>query len=111
MDRSFIFKALLAFILVLPLVTRASISTKKETMSISYCLKNGFVFLIDTEKYQRQDEKKEKSKKNLDIKDKPVNKQAIKEVPKARKQSRPLVVKANIKVKPIKVIRPHIKRP
>jgi hypothetical protein len=35
----------------------------------------------------------------------------IREIPKAKKQSRPVIVKPNIKGKPIKVIRPKIKRP
>lgn len=61
--------------------------------------------------YQRQDNKKEESKVKPDNQQKP-NKPDIAEVPKARKQTRPpVVVKPNIKVKPIKVIRPNIKRP
>ncbi|TKC60198.1 hypothetical protein FBD94_14905 [Pedobacter hiemivivus] len=63
-------------------------------------------------KDQLQDEGKQKpeNKEKSNPKQAP-NKPDIREVPKARKQSRPPVVKPNIKVKPIKVIRPKIKRP
>lgn len=78
-----------------PLV-RANVSMKKEKTNVAY---------------QYQDNKKEKSKEKPDNKQKP-NKTDIVEVPKARKQARPpVVVKPNVKVKPIKVIRPNIKRP
>ncbi|SMD03402.1 hypothetical protein [Pedobacter nyackensis] len=92
MDRSFVFKALLFFILALPKWTSAS------------------VLAVDTAGYNLQDEKKDKSKEKSDPKQEPV-KPDISTVPKARKQSRPPVVKPNIKAKPIKVIRPNIKRP
>jgi hypothetical protein len=36
---------------------------------------------------------------------------AIKVVPKSRRQVKPTVVKAKVKVKPIKIIRPKMKRP
>lgn len=62
-----------------------------------------------------QDEKKEKRGEKPDPKAKPDQQEPVKpdirEVPKARKQSRPPVVKPNVKPKPIKVIRPNIKRP
>ena len=35
----------------------------------------------------------------------------IKEVPKAKRQLKPMAVKPNVKVKTIKVIKPKIKRP
>lgn len=35
----------------------------------------------------------------------------IKEVPKAKKQLKPMAIKPNVKVKPIKIIKPKIKRP
>ncbi len=35
----------------------------------------------------------------------------IKEVPKARRQLKPMAVKPNVKAKPIKIIKPKIKRP
>ena len=60
---------------------------------------------------KKQDDKKQDTKKS-DQKDKPEpDKADIIEVPKARKQSRPEVVaKPNAKVKPIKVVRPKIKK-
>lgn len=93
MYRSFIFRTLLTviFSMVLPLVVEAK--------------NNHLVVLTDTVKVQPQDKKKEQSK------EKPDHKPNIKEVPKARKQSRPTVVKPIIKVKPIKIIRPNIKKP
>ena len=98
MNRPFIFKALLTFTLSAPFLLWASVPMKKGN-------------LIDTAKYQLQDEKKD-NKQKPDQKPEP-NKPDIREVPKARKQARPpvVVVKPNIKVKPIKVIRPKIKRP
>ncbi len=59
---------------------------------------------------QEQDKKEQTPKK--DVKD-AGNKQIepIKQVPKSRKQLKPTVVKPNIKVKPIKIIRPKIKKP
>ncbi|TCC97810.1 hypothetical protein [Pedobacter hiemivivus] len=96
MDRPFIFKALLAcvFILATPFLLWATVPMKEG------------------KKDQLQDESKQKPEN----KEKPTNnpspdKADIREVPKARKQARPPVVKPNIKVKPIKVIRPKIKRP
>jgi hypothetical protein len=72
---------------------------------------------------KKQEQKKPESKKT-DIKDiakKPntdksnvenPNKPDIKEVPKSRKQSRPAVVsKPNVKIKPIKIVRPKIRKP
>jgi hypothetical protein len=119
MDRPLIFKKLLTsiFILVVLPTVRASVPMKKGKIAVTYSLKNSVVLLIDTAKYQQQDEKKDKSKERSDNKEQSDNKKEpntpeIREVPKARKQSRPLVVvKPNIKVKPIRVIRPHIKRP
>jgi hypothetical protein len=105
MDRPFIFKTLLAcvFILATPFLLWATVPMKEGN-------------LMDTAKYQLQDEKKDNSKQKPDNNDKPNDKSGpdkpdIREVPKARKQARPPVVKPNIKVKPIKVIRPKIKRP
>lgn len=92
MDRSLIFKVLLFFILILPKWTSAGI------------------LAIDTAGYNLQDEKKDKSKEKSDPKQETA-KPDISKVPKARKQSRPPVVKPNIKPKPIKIIRPNIKRP
>jgi hypothetical protein len=97
MDRPFIFKSLLIaiFILAAPLLLWATIPMKEG------------------KKDQLQDESKQKP----ETKEKPNPKQEPKKpdiiaVPKARKQTRPpVVMKPNIKVKPIKVIRPKIKRP
>ncbi|MBB4110493.1 hypothetical protein [Pedobacter zeae] len=35
----------------------------------------------------------------------------IKQVPKAKRQVKPMTVKPNVKIKPIKIIKPRIKRP
>lgn len=57
-------------------------------------------------------QQQEKEKKKSEDKGKPEqNIPDIREIPKAKKQSRPVIVKPNIKGKPIKVIRPKIKRP
>lgn len=40
-----------------------------------------------------------------------VDKAKIKEIPKAKKQVKPIAVKPNIKVKPIKIVKPKIKKP
>jgi hypothetical protein len=119
MGRSFIFKTLLTviFILMLSPLVRAGVPMKKEIIIVRSSQMKEFTFLIDTARYQRQDEKKDKGKEQPNNKDKPDQKQEpdkpdIKEVPKARKQARPaIVVKPNIKVKPIKIMRPNIKRP
>ncbi|WP_175636370.1 hypothetical protein [Pedobacter ghigonis] len=61
----------------------------------------------------KQDHEQENVKQN----NKPDQKQQqpepakIKEVPKARRQLKPMAVKPNVKVKPIKIIKPKIKRP
>jgi hypothetical protein len=69
------------------------------------------VILTDTVKTQKQNDKEEIKKE--DPKDKqPENKPTIIKVPKARKQERPqIIVKPIIKIKPIKIIRPNIKKP
>jgi len=60
---------------------------------------------------KKQDDKKQDPKKTVKEKTDEV-KPEIKEVPRARKQQRPsIVLKPNVKVKPIKIIRPKIKRP
>ncbi|MGY3054137.1 hypothetical protein ACVWYG_002340 [Pedobacter sp. UYEF25] len=113
MDRSFIFRTLLTgiFILLLSPIVRAKVPTKMKTVTNS--LEKDFAFRTDTAKHQQQDKKKDKDKSNS--KEKPnqkPDKPDIKKVPKARKQTRPIVVvKPNIKVRPIKIIRPKIKRP
>ena len=81
----------------------------KEMKAATSSLREGFIFPTDTAKHQQQDKKKDKGEKKPNQKpDKP----DIKKVPKARKQTRPIVVvKPKIKVRPIKIIRPKIKRP
>ncbi len=54
---------------------------------------------------------KTQDKKEQATKQSPAKKPDIATVPKARKQSRPKVVTPKANVKPIKVIRPKIKRP
>ena len=95
MERLYILRVLLtaSFISALPLLALANRSFKQEFAAT----------------YQQQDEKKDKSKEKPNQEP---NKPDVREVPKARKQSRPPVVaKPKIKVKPIKVVRPNIKRP
>lgn len=67
--------------------------------------------LADIARLQEQDKKNDKAQEKQHPEQQP-EKTDIREVPKARKQSRPPVVaKPNIKAKPVKVIRPKIKRP
>jgi len=63
-------------------------------------------------KQQDQDKEKQlqKSQEQKKLNQKP-DKLEIKEVPKAKRQVKPAAVKPNIKVKPIKIIKPKIKRP
>jgi len=62
---------------------------------------------LQEELIKKQDkEKKDKQPENQ--KPEPLQ---IKEVPKAKKQLKPMAVKPNVKVKPIKIIKPKIKRP
>lgn len=106
MDRPFTFKVLLTSILIL--VLPALVWANASSITVPHLLTNNN--LTDTVRQQQQDEKKDKSKEKQDLKQQP-EKPDIREVPKARKQSRPPVVKPNIKAKPVKVIRPKIKRP
>jgi hypothetical protein len=53
-------------------------------------------------------DKEKKDKQSENQKPEPLQ---IKEVPKAKKQLKPMAVKPNVKVKPIKIIKPKIKRP
>jgi hypothetical protein len=57
------------------------------------------------EKQDKQASKKQENQKKADIE------VEVKQVPKAKRQMKPVAVKANIKVKPIKIIRPKIKKP
>jgi len=56
--------------------------------------------LQDEKTLKKQDRKK---KDNLEV--------DIKQVPKAKRQVKPVALKPNIKVKPIKIMRPKIKKP
>lgn len=110
MDRSFIFKTILSFfvLLVLFLPVRANTFIEEKTIA-SYHVKNNLTPLVVNE-YQQQDDKQKKVEKP-DNNQKP-NQPDIKTVPKARKQPRPTVVaKPNVKPKPVKVVRPNIRKP
>ena len=106
MDTSFFFNKCLIFIVIIALSQRALASQLSE---------------LKCQTYQQQEEKKQEDKKQDDKKigkkEKPdqkpdIDKLIIKEVPKARKQSRPIIVaKPNVKIKAIKIIRPKIKKP
>ena len=101
MDTSFFFNKCLIFIVIIALSQRALASRPTE---------------LKCQTYQQQEDKKQDDKK-IGKKEKPdqkpdVDKLIIKEVPKARKQSRPIIVaKPNVKIKAIKIIRPKIKKP
>nr|WP_276898056.1 hypothetical protein [Pedobacter kyonggii] len=56
----------------------------------------------------KKQDKKKKDKQPENQKPEPLQ---IKKVPKAKKQLKPMAVKPNVKVKPIKIIKPKIKRP
>lgn len=55
--------------------------------------------------------KQDKEKKDKQPENQKTEPLQIKEVPKAKKQLKPMAVKPNVKVKPIKIIKPKIKRP
>ena len=55
--------------------------------------------------------KQDKEKKDKQPENQKPEPLQIKEVPKAKKQLKPMAVKPNVKVKPIKIIKPKIKRP
>lgn len=71
------------------------------------------VVLSDSAHVQKQDDQKQNDKEQK----KPVQKQGndakpdIKQVAKARRQPKPVVIKPIIKIKQIKVIRPKIRKP
>lgn len=112
MDRPFIFKALLtSIIIVLPTLIWAKTPIKKEGIAIFSSSVNSDLYSVDSAQHQQQDKEKNQNKETPNPKQVP-QKSEIKEIPKARRQSRPpVVVKPKIKVKPIKVIRPKIKKP
>lgn len=101
MSKRCTFRTVLSVILVtlFPLVGRGNVLPIKT------------VNLTDTTRTQKQDDKEEVKKEKPQEKKQP-DKPIIKEVPKARKQVRPKVIgKPAVKIKPIKVIRPKIKKP
>ena len=55
--------------------------------------------------------KQDKAKKDKQPENQKPEPLQIKEVPKAKRQVKPMAVKPNVKVKPIKIIKPKIKRP
>ncbi|MRX77833.1 hypothetical protein GJU39_17255 [Pedobacter petrophilus] len=58
---------------------------------------------LQSNQQQEQQDKKTSKKNKAEVE--------IKQVPKAKRQMKPLAVKPHVKVKPIKIIRPRIKRP
>ncbi|MDQ0641247.1 outer membrane biosynthesis protein TonB [Pedobacter sp. W3I1] len=63
---------------------------------------------LQEEQVIKKQDKEKKDKQPENQKPEPLQ---IKEVPKAKKQLKPMAVKPNVKVKPIKIIKPKIKRP
>lgn len=106
MDKPFIFKALLTSIVILFLP--AFLSASSISTDVTPLLKNKSS--INTPGDQEQEEKQEKNKKKPDVKS-DGERTDIREVPKARRQFRPpVVVKPTVRAKPVKIIRPKIKR-
>lgn len=65
-------------------------------------------FSNQQEELIKKQDKAKKAKQPENQKPEPLQ---IKEVPKAKRQVKPMAVKPNVKVKPIKIIKPKIKRP
>ncbi|ARS38225.1 hypothetical protein CA265_00380 [Sphingobacteriaceae bacterium GW460-11-11-14-LB5] len=63
---------------------------------------------LQEEQVIKKQDKGKKDKQPENQKPEPLQ---IKEVPKAKKQLKPMAVRPNVKVKPIKIIKPKIKRP
>ncbi|MNY19562.1 hypothetical protein D3C86_1530020 [compost metagenome] len=104
MDNAFIFRRLLNLIIILmfPVFLRAStLMEHKQPATVKSALPDSVSRLPQEKEKKKNDDK---GKQEKDVPD-------IREIPKAKKQSRPIVIKPNIKGKPIKVIRPKIKRP
>ncbi|HUH18095.1 hypothetical protein [Albibacterium sp.] len=96
MKRSLVFKILIAFVF----------------LSLPFSLVQTSMAKPAIEKYQQQDNKKNKGQKKPKNNKQEPNQPEIKTVPKARKQPRPTVVaKPKVKPKPIKVVRPNIRKP
>ncbi len=60
---------------------------------------------------QEKTKEKIKDKKGEVVETKETQKPDIKEVPKSRKQPKPAVVKPNVKIKPVKIVKPKIRKP
>lgn len=100
---------LIIFIFILAPSKGFSVPAKTKKTTAIAPVRN--VLLSDSTVYPKQDKKKDREKEKAEKKKQP-DLQEIREVPKARNQGRPpIVIKPNVKVKPIKVIRPNIKRP
>jgi hypothetical protein len=81
----------------------------KQPFDSANLMHKGFALSIEGIKpqQQKQDEKNPKINTTKAQEKKP----AITTIPKARKQTRPTIVKPKVIVKPIKVIKPKIKKP
>jgi hypothetical protein len=82
------------------LICSHSFALQKDTLSAS---------LLTIKQDQQQESVKQNNK--ADQKQQQPEPTKIKEVPKAKRQLKPMAVKPNIQVKPIKIIKPKIKRP
>jgi len=90
------------------LICTNSFAVQNDTLAVS-------LSTISYIKQEPQQEKVKQDNKKAEKKQQPEQPQIkdvqIKEVPKARRQLKPMAVKPNVKVKPIKIIKPKIKRP
>ena len=106
-------RILLAILLCIGLLP-ISLSAKKVGILKDVPVNSKHLIAVnDSIPYQKQDDKKEKNKESKQD-TKQVGKDVepeIKQVPKARRQAKPTVIKPVIKVKPIKIVRPKIKKP
>ena len=99
--------AVILFLLLIPVFTWANKPLPKYSTLFSITIP------LDTTRQQTKPDQQEKGKAKDKKAEQPApQKPDVVAVPKARKQSRPKVVKpVVVKVKPIKVIRPKIKKP
>ncbi len=87
-----------------------SINGLAATLHVPYESHNRLTLNVDSLANQQEKTKDKKSKEKSQEKQQ-AKKPEIETVPKARKQTRPIVVKPKAIVKPIKVIKPRIKKP
>lgn len=66
---------------------------------------------FDSVENQTKPPYQEKQEKKKQEKEKKSNPSDIKQVPKARKQLKPGKVQSRVRIKPIKIIRPRVKKP